>query len=202
MLQLTQSMIQEAIQAYRVDNKQRYGDLFSAELLGHYRHAAVLIPMLEIEREWHVLLTQRSHALVEHKGQVAYPGGARERQDKDLSHTALREMDEEIGVKPEDVHVFGHLGDMPVITGYLVRPYVGQIPWPYPLEISNDEVHSVFIIPLHWLANPRNRTIQFRSYAGREFPVIFFEPYDGYQLWGASAEMTLALLSALGLAAE
>jgi 8-oxo-dGTP pyrophosphatase MutT (NUDIX family) len=133
---------------------------------------------------------------------VAFPGGARERQDKDLSHTALREVHEEIGVKPEDVHVFGHLGDMPVITGYLVRPYVGQIPWPYPLEISNDEVHSVFIIPLHWLANPRNRTLQFRSYAGREFSVIFFEPYDGYQLWGASAEMTLALLSALGLAAE
>jgi 8-oxo-dGTP pyrophosphatase MutT (NUDIX family) len=202
MLQLTQSMIREAIQAYRVDHKQRYGDLFSVEILGQYRHAAVLIPMLEIEHEWHVLLTQRSQALVEHKGQVAYPGGARDRQDKDLSHTALREVHEEIGVKPEDVHVFGHLGDMPVITGYLVRPYVGQIPWPYPLEISNDEVHSVFIIPLHWLANPRNRNIQFRSYAGREFPVIFFEPYTGYQLWGASAEMTLALLSALGLAAE
>mgnify|MGYP001147229042 CR=1 FL=1 len=202
MLQLTQSMIQEAIQAYRVDHKQRYGDLFSVEILGQYRHAAVLIPMLEIEHEWHVLLTQRSQALVEHKGQVAYPGGARERHDKDLSHTALREVHEEIGVKPEDVYLFGHLGDMPVITGYLVRPYVGEIPWPYPLEISSNEVHSVFIIPLHWLANPRNRTIQFRSYAGREFPVIFFEPYNSYQLWGASAEMTLALLSALGLDAE
>jgi 8-oxo-dGTP pyrophosphatase MutT (NUDIX family) len=200
MLQLTQSMIQEYIKAYEVDHTQRYGDLFSTETLDHYRRAAVLIPMLEIECEWYVLLTQRSHALVEHKGQVAYPGGARESQDIDLCHTALREMWEEIGVKPEDVHVFGHLGDMPVVTGYLVRPYVGQIPWPYTLEISNDEVHSVFKIPLHWLANPHNRTLQFRSYAGREFPVIFFDPYDGYQLWGASAEMTLALLSALGLA--
>lgn len=202
MLQLTQSMIQEAIQAYGVDHTQRYGDLFSAEILGHYRHAAVLIPMLEIEREWHVLLTQRSQSLVEHKGQVAYPGGARERQDKDLYQTALREMQEEIGVEPEDVHVFGHLGDMPVITGYLVRLYVGQIPWPYPLEISNQEVDNVFKVPLGWLADPQNRTVQFRSYAGREIPVVYYKDYEGYQLWGASAEMTLGLISALGLAEE
>jgi 8-oxo-dGTP pyrophosphatase MutT (NUDIX family) len=199
-LHLTQSMIREMIQAYGVDHRQRYHGLYYIEKIDHYRHAAVMIPLLEIGREWHVLLTQRSESLVEHKGQVAFPGGARERQDTDLCYTALREMQEEIGVKPEDVGVFGHLGDMPVITGYLVRPYVGQIPWPYPLEISNDEVHSVFLIPLHWLANPHNRSIQFRSYAGREFPVIFFEPFDGYQLWGASAEMTLTLLSALGLA--
>jgi 8-oxo-dGTP pyrophosphatase MutT (NUDIX family) len=200
MAQLTQSVIQELIQAYEFDHLRRYGDLYSAEKLDRYTRAAVMIPMLHIERDWHVLLTQRSEALVEHRGQVAFPGGAQESQDTNLSHTALREMQEEIGVKPEDVHVFGHLGDMPVITGYLVRPYVGQIPWPYPLEISMDEVHSVFTIPLKWLADPHNRTIQFRSYAGREFPVIFFQLYEGYQLWGASAEMTLALLSALGLA--
>jgi 8-oxo-dGTP pyrophosphatase MutT (NUDIX family) len=200
MAQLTKSDLHELIKAYEVDHTQRYGDLFSTEILDHYRRAAVLIPMLEIELEWYVLLTQRSHALVEHKGQVAFPGGARESQDTDLCSTALREMQEEIGVKPEDVDVLGHLGDMPVVTGYLVRPYVGHIPWPYSLEISNDEVHSVFMIPLYWLADPHNRTFQFRSYAGREFSVTFFEPYNGYQLWGASAEMTLALLSALGLA--
>jgi 8-oxo-dGTP pyrophosphatase MutT (NUDIX family) len=200
MAQLTQSVIQESIRAYEFDHLHRYGDLYSAEKLDRYIRAAVLIPMLQIEREWHVLLTQRSEALIEHRGQVAFPGGAQESQDTDLCHTALREMQEEIGVKPEDVHVFGHLGDMPVITGYLVRPYVGQIPWPYPLEISMDEVHSVFSVPLLWLVDPHNRTIQFRSYAGREFPVIYFKPFDGYQLWGASAEMTLALLSALGLA--
>jgi 8-oxo-dGTP pyrophosphatase MutT (NUDIX family) len=200
MAQLAQSVIQALIKTFEVDHMQRYAGLYSVEKIDHYRHAAVLIPMLEIEHDWHVLLTQRSESLVMHKGQVAFPGGARESQDTDLCYTALREMHEEIGVKPSDVHVFGHLGDMPVITGFLVRPYVGRIPWPYTLEIANDEVHSVFTIPLHWLADPHNRTLQFRSYAGREFPVTFFEPYEGYQLWGASAEMTLALLSALGMA--
>lgn len=199
-MQLTPNAIQAAIQAYEVDHTHRYGDLLAVEVLDNYRRAAVMIPMFVIDGEWHVLLTQRSHALVEHKGQVAFPGGAQEKMDKNLCHTALREMHEEIGVNPEDVVVFGHLGDMPVVTGYLVRPYVGQIPWPYTLKIFGEEVDSVFSAPLSWLANPHNRTIQFRSYAGREFPVIYFEPYNGYQIWGASAEMTLALLSALGLA--
>jgi len=155
--------------------------------------------MLESDGHWHVLLTQRSQELVEHRGQVAYPGGAREHQDENLQVTALREMYEEVGVNPRDVTVFGYLGDMPIITGYKVRLFVGQIPWPYDLEINYNEVESAFIVPVKWLADPDHRTIQYRSYAGREIPVIFFDHFEGYQLWGASAEMTLALLSALNL---
>ena len=159
-----------------------------------------MIPLLEHEGRWHILLTHRSQHLLEHRGQVAFPGGAQERGDKNLKWTALREMYEEIGVDPNDVFVFGHLGNMPIITGYIVRPYVGQIPWPYELEISKDEVESAFIVPLKWLVDPDHRTVRYRSFAGREFPVIFFDHFAGHQLWGASAEMVVALLSALGLA--
>ena len=191
--------ITQAISDYQVQQHQRFDQLFSSDNLRKPRQAAVIIPMLEHERRWHVLLTQRSQELVEHRGQVAYPGGARERRDENLQATALREMYEEVGVRPRDVIVFGHLGDMPIITGYMVRLFVGQIPWPYELTINRDEVESAFIVPLNWLADPDHRTIQYRSYAGREIPVIFFDHFEGYQLWGASAEMTLALLSALNL---
>lgn len=199
MVHLTTQDIKHAIQAYRVDFHQRYQHVFTSDDMKNLRHAAVIIPMFEHEDRWHVLLTQRSEALVEHRGQVAFPGGARERGDQDLQATALREMQEEIGVQPGDVEVFGHLGDMPVVTGYLVRPYVGRIPWPYTLDISSDEVQSAFHVPLEWLADPKNRYSAYRSYAGREFPVVYFQHYNGYQLWGASAEMALALLSALHL---
>jgi 8-oxo-dGTP pyrophosphatase MutT (NUDIX family) len=199
MLHLTRREITLAVQSYEVDHTQRYGHLFSPHQLDGLRRASVMIPMFEFEHEWHVLLTQRSESLVEHRGQVAFPGGARDPQDADLCQTALREMQEEIGVDPAHVHVFGHLGDMPVVTGYLVRPYVGQIPWPYELHLSSDEVKSAFTVPLAWLADPKNRQLQYRNYAGREIPVVFFKPFDGHQLWGASAEMTLALLSALHL---
>lgn len=197
MLNVTRSDIKQAVQAYQIDYRDRYGNLFPEEMVGKLRRAAVFIPIMQIDHQWHILLTKRSDTLIEHRGQVAFPGGAQEMQDKDLHQTALREMQEEIGVQPQDVHVFGHLGDMPIITGYLVRPFVGEIPWPYPLNICNDEVQSVFYVPLEWLADPKNRKSEYRSYAGREFPVVLFDHYDGYQLWGASAEMTLALLSAL-----
>ena len=197
MINPSKEKISHAIAAYQVQQHKRFDHLFFTENSKKLRQAAVIIPLLEVEGRWHVLLTQRSQELVEHRGQVAYPGGAREWRDENLQETALREMYEEVGVLPQHVVVFGHLGDMPIITGYLVRLFVGQIPWPYDLEINSNEVESAFIVPLNWLADPDHRTIQYRSYAGREIPVIFFDHYDGYQLWGASAEMTLALLSAL-----
>lgn len=199
MLSLNRRGIQKAVGAYEADHIHRYGELYTLEQLARLRHAAVMIPLFIHNNEWHILLTQRADTLEEHRGQVAFPGGGLEQQDKDLRATALREMNEEIGVKPADVHVFGHLGDLPVVTGYLVRPYVGQIPWPYMLKLAKDEVQSIFSIPIAWLANQENHQVRYRSIAGREFPVIYFEPYDGYQLWGASAEMALALLSALDL---
>ncbi len=90
---------------------------------------------------------------------------------------------------------------MPVVTGYLVRVFVGQIPWPYALKINHEEVKDVFTVPLRWLADPGHRMTRYRNYAGREIPVIFFDLYEGYQLWGASAEMTVALLDVLQLSA-
>lgn len=199
MVNLTRPDIKRGVQNFEIDYLNRYGSLFSPEALAKMRRAAVLIPLLEIKHQWYLLLTQRSDSLIQHRGQVAFPGGAYERKDEDLQQTALREMQEEIGVKIGDVEVFGHLGDMPIITGYLVRPYVGEIPWPYPLDISRNEVKNAFKIPLDWLADPNNRKTEYRSYAGREIPVVLFDFYDGYQLWGASAEMTLALLSAVNL---
>jgi len=199
MLSLTINGIRKAISAYENKKRDQYRELFSSQSIRKFRPAAIIMPLLEYKGRWHLLFTHRSEALVEHRGQVAFPGGAQEYHDRDLAWTALREMYEEIGVNPHDVVVFGHLGDMPIITGYLVRTYVGKIPWPYPLEISNDEVESTFIVPLMWLADPDHHTIRYRSYAGREFPVIYFDHFEGYQLWGFSAEMTLALLSALNL---
>lgn len=198
MVQLNSKSIKDAIQAYENQQNRNLAAHIPSLEMGKLRPAAILMPLLQHEGRWHLLLTHRSQTLVEHRGQVAFPGGAREHSDKSLEETALRETYEEIGVNPWDVEVFGHLGDMPIVTGYVVRPYVAQIPWPYPLEISPDEVESAFIVPLKWLVDPDHRTVKYRSFVGREFPVIYFDHYDGHQLWGASAEMTLALLSALG----
>ena len=161
------------------------------------RPAAVLMPLFHDLGEWHLLLTRRSDRLNDHKGQVSFPGGAREISDQDLTQTALRETSEEIGISPESVTVLGKLAPRELISGFEVTPVVGQIHWPYPLKIYDDEVARVFSIPLNWLAEEDNWVLRDHYYQGNVYKVIYFLPYDGEILWGASASMTLELIDLL-----
>jgi hypothetical protein len=73
------------------------------------------------------------------------------------------------------------------------------MPWPYRLRLASQEVSRAFTVPLAWLADPANHEVRLRAlpppYA--PVPVIYFHPYDGEVLWGASARFTLALLEIL-----
>lgn len=172
-----------------------------AYLSGPPRPAAVLIPLLMKEDGWHLLFTRRTADLQEHSGQVAFPGGRMDPLDENFYATALREAQEEIGLAPEDVQVIGRLSDYLTITNYLVTPVVGIIPWPYQLRISPHEVSRVFTIPLSWLADPQNHEVRQRSIPGWDhtIPVVYFHPFEGEILWGASARFTLGLLDVLHL---
>lgn len=186
---------------------------FSAFLSDAPRPAAVLVPLLLTrciegqEGEWHVLLTRRSDRLLEHRGQVAFPGGRSDPQDSSPEATALREAKEEIGLEPQDVHLLGRLNSLLTITNYCVTPVVGTIPWPYTFRPATEEVSRIFTIPLAWLADPSNREVRQRiipppysqSLRSQNALVTYFQPYDGEILWGVSAEIAVTLLRALGL---
>lgn len=165
------------------------------------RPAAVLIPLLRDHGAWHVLFTRRHHHLAEHSGQVAFPGGRADPGDASPERTALREAYEEIGVRPGDVRVLGKLEPFRTITNYCVTPVVGVIPWPYPLRLSPVEVSRAFTIPLAWLADPQNFEERRRELPAPfgEASVIYYQPYQGEVLWGASARFTLRLLHVLEL---
>jgi 8-oxo-dGTP pyrophosphatase MutT (NUDIX family) len=165
------------------------------------RPSAVLVPLLRIHHKWHVLLTRRNAHLAEHSGQVAFPGGRADPHDKDLLQTALREAQEEIGLDPARVRILGRLPDFVTITGYQITPFVSVIPWPYPYKPEQDEVSRVFTIPLEWLADTSHYEERIREVPpsiGGNGSAIFFNPYDGEILWGASARIMLAFLQILG----
>ncbi len=163
------------------------------------RPAAVLILLLVEDSAWNLLLTRRSAELPEHSGQVAFPGGRSDPEDRSPEETALREAEEEIGLKRQDVRILGRLPDYHTITNYLVTPFVGSIPWPYALSPAANEVTRIFKVPLDWLADPANHETRFRPLPAPHpaVPVVYFHPYDGEVLWGASARLSLTLINTL-----
>jgi 8-oxo-dGTP pyrophosphatase MutT (NUDIX family) len=158
--------------------------------------AAVLIPLLWHENEWHVLYTRRTDRVESHKGQVSFPGGACDEGETTPEQTALREAEEEIGLDPGDVKILGRLATMITITYFRVTPVVGVIKWPAVFKVGEHEVARIFTIPLGWLANPSNRW-QFER-PGTDLTLIAYHPYDGELLWGATARMTVDFLKVLG----
>jgi len=157
--------------------------------------AAVLIPLLEQDDEWHLLFTRRTDKVESHKGQVSFPGGACDEGEATPEETALREANEEIGIDPQKVRVLGRIANMITITSFRVTPVVGIIEWPIVLRLGKDEVERVFTIPLNWLAERSNRWEFIMP--GRNRSLIVYHPYDGELLWGATARMTVDFLKAL-----
>lgn len=159
--------------------------------------AAVLIPLVWHDEEWHLLFTRRTDTVESHKGQVSFPGGACDEGETTPEETALREADEEIGIPPRDVRVLGRLSNLITITYFRVTPVVGVVRWPTVFRVGAHEVARVFTIPLAWLANSSNRW-QFEI-PGTRRSLIAYHPYDGELLWGATARMTVDFLTVLGL---
>lgn len=198
--QLTTHQIQDAL---RSQPFKALHELYPQELLnGEPRPAAVLIPMVKEHDGWHILFIRRTSVAGDiHSGQVAFPGGGLDQSDPSLTATALRETEEELGIQPQDVQILGRLNEFIAISNYRVTPFVGTLPWPYPIIQAEKEVARWFTIPLGWLADPRNRTIERRKLPNGlgEVGVIFFQEYDGETLWGLSARILTEFLDVAGL---
>jgi 8-oxo-dGTP pyrophosphatase MutT (NUDIX family) len=147
--------------------------------------AAVLIPLIRLKNEWQLVFTRRTEVVEHHKGQVSFPGGGCDLGESTPEQTALREAEEEIGLKPGHVRLLGKLNEVLTITHYRVTPVVGVIPWPYDVKLEPAEVERVFSIPLLWLADPANWEERSVTPAGmpRSFKVIYYKLYEGEVLW-------------------
>lgn len=164
--------------------------------------AAVLVPLLNDDGDWHVLFTRRTVTVESHRGQVSFPGGRLEPGEA-ATDGALRETKEELGIEPDDVDVLGPMDSLLTVTQYQVTPIVGRVPWPYLLHPHPKEVARVFHVPLSWLGDPANLESRAREplRPGPAIPVYYFRPYEGEVIWGATARITLDLLTLVGLRA-
>ncbi len=169
-----------------------YGDDGAGREAAALTAASVLVPIVAHARELTVLFTQRTTHLKAHSGQVSFPGGRAEPHDASPEFTALREAQEEVGLRPERVEILARLPDYFTRTGFRITPVVGVVV--PPLELSPDprEVEEVFEVPLAFLLDPRNHRRQTREWQGQT--VGFYEvPYGDRYIWGATAGMIVNL---------
>jgi len=155
--------------------------------------AAVLVPFVDRPEGLSILLTQRASQLAKHAAQVSFPGGRLEESDPDVASAALREAQEEIGLDPARVRVFGYLPDHLVISGYRVTPVLSLVSPPFSVEPNPAEVETVFEVPAEYIFDKRNHKARLRR-VGDEDMLLFDIPWQGLNIWGATAGMLLTLV--------
>ncbi|MBI3040214.1 MAG: CoA pyrophosphatase [Chloroflexi bacterium] len=154
-----------------------------------YVSAAILIPIYYKQGEYHILFTKRTDTVKDHKGQISFPGGAYEKKDKALLNTALRECTEEIGLAAEAVELLGELDDYPTIdSGYIISPFVGVIPWPYPLKVDPIEVEKIIEVPVSALLDKSCLRLGSDILDDRVITAYFYH-YQEEVIWGATARI-------------
>ena len=161
------------------------------------RPAAVLFPIVERDVP-SALFTRRTDDLPSHAGQICFPGGKYHADDQTLIRTALREMEEEIGLLPHDVEIAGYLDSYETLnTGFTILPVVGFLSADYRLKIDPGEVAEVFEAPLAYILDPQNQALKSVERGGvmRQFYAI---EYNSHTIWGATAAMIVNLSERLG----
>ena len=160
---------------------------------GEAREAAVLTPVLTRDGDAHVLFTKRAEDLTDHPGQMSFPGGGREPEDEDLLATALREADEEVGLRADEGEVVGRLDDIRTVTDYQVRPFVGRIPDREYVPCDR-EVAEIAVLPVAGLTDRGNYESERRDHPHYGEIRLHYLHVGGYTVWGATANMLVQLL--------
>jgi len=161
------------------------------------RASAVLMLFGEQAHGPDLLLIERAHTLRSHPGQLAFPGGATDATDADAAHTALREAQEEVGVHPGGVDVFGVLPPLWVPpSNFAVTTVLGWWREPSAATVVDPvEVASVLRVPVRELLDPARR-FTVRHPSGWRGPA--FEVGDGLLLWGFTAGVVSRLFAHAG----
>ncbi len=162
------------------------------------RKAGVLCLFYEKNDEPYVVFIQRtsSNSNDRHGGQIAFPGGKAEESDADMTATALRETEEEIGIPAADIDILGALTPLYIpVSDFRVFPFVGYVDYAPTFVPQEAEVAAVLEIPFSLLQDKISRKVKDMRFS--ENIIMKDMPYfdlQGYTLWGATAMMMSELL--------
>lgn len=153
--------------------------------------SSVLVPIALYERKPSLIFVLRSKDTKHHSGQIGFPGGIIEKGDLSPLSAALREAEEEIGIKSDSVEIVGELAPTETVTGFLIIPYVGLIRKKVEFKKDPKEIQDIFVIPLERFADGPDGFLEFWV-MGRKFFVCSFL-FNNFVVWGATARIILNL---------
>ena len=150
--------------------------------------SAVLLLLTGKDNKIKILLTLRAKTLANHSGQISFPGGKIEEKETVID-AALRETEEETGIKPDFIKIIGELSPLFVApSNSIIHPVVGQIDFnEINLKINNDEVEEVFFVDINDLYDDKKKIIEKWDLNGRKVDVPFWKIHKSIPLWGATA---------------
>jgi 8-oxo-dGTP pyrophosphatase MutT (NUDIX family) len=159
------------------------------------RAAAVLVPLVGEGTHLSLICFERTHEVMEHKGEICFPGGSIESQDSDPVDAALREAHEELGLARDSVDVLGLLDDVhTTVSNYVITPVVGHLDAmprlvPDPLEVARP-----VIVALRDLTKPGAEGVEWREWRGVKRQIYYY-PVAGGRIWGATGRILHNLLN-------
>lgn len=158
------------------------------------RTAAVVLPFFERGGEAVLVLTKRPEHMPTHKGEIAFPGGKAEDVDRSLRDTALRELEEEIGVDRDAVEIVGELGAHGTFASrFGIVPFVGLLDGPPEYTPDPSEVDEVIEVPVSELLAEGVHREERWGIGPADRPIHFFE-LEEETVWGATAAILYAFL--------
>jgi 8-oxo-dGTP pyrophosphatase MutT (NUDIX family) len=160
------------------------------------RPAAVLLPLVSEADDYKLLLTVRASSLRRQPGDISFPGGAIDPTDASPLAAALRESEEEVGLRASDVDILGQMDEVPTITGFRITPFVGLVNGPYAFR-TNHEVEELLLVPLSVLREPDVVSVEEREVSpGQRIPIYHYR-YGKRDIWGITGRLVKELIELL-----
>lgn len=156
---------------------------------------ALLYP--DQNNETHIVLIERvSHAKDRHSGQIGFPGGKLEPEDESLKAGALREVEEEIGVNPNNITILGRLSELHIsVSNFMVHPFVGYTKEQPDFTIQETEVADILEVPLRVLMDEKTKkTKDLKLPNGIKLKEVPYFDVNNHTVWGATAMMLNELI--------
>ncbi len=170
--------------------------------------SAVLIPLVQVNGEWHILFEVRSFKMRKQPGDISFPGGRIDATDQSPLAAALRETSEELKIDPGMIDVIGQLSPYIASPSFVIYPFVGTLESHIIDNYNEDEVEEVFTVPIKWLMNyePYMHLVSVEPVPSPDFPFDkimngteyqwrarsmeeWFFDYEGYTIWGLTARI-------------